>query len=289
MIKYIAVFTICLSSLTAFSQSVIDSAAKSSTGIELFNSAAGYLSAGQYKMADSLFTLALEAGAKNMDTYFDRALARQKLGNSCGSCVDMLCAAALGDREANSLFWKNCRNPELTCEKNVRVVIEDTVATITDFDPVSNTKRMHLIRKIKGLSHSYLIHADGKVDTIPLNDSIYDLISLQEPPEFPGGDAEMFSFLQGYIYYPNYEKEHNIQGKVFTTFVVDRDGSVTDVALYKGVKDGEGLTAEALRVVKLMPKWKPGKKDGKNVKVRFILPITFKVQNVGRGDFYQKH
>jgi protein TonB len=109
------------------------------------------------------------------------------------------------------------------------------------------------------------------------DNNIYDLVAIQEQPGFPGGEGELFNFLHKNTVYPQVEKENGIQGKVFITFVVDKDGSVTDVSLYRGLKGGAGCDKEALRVVKLMPKWSPGKQNGKAVKVRYILPINFKL------------
>lgn len=108
--------------------------------------------------------------------------------------------------------------------------------------------------------------------------SVYEFVAIEEKPEFPGGDKEMYNFLRKNIQYPQKEKENDIQGKAFVTFVIDTDGSVTNVAIYKGVPEGSGIDAEALRVVKLMPKWKPGKQNGKVVKVRYIMPIRFTLQ-----------
>ena len=116
------------------------------------------------------------------------------------------------------------------------------------------------------------------VATIQKGDSIvYDLVAIQQQPEYPGGDGELFSFLRKNINYPIKERDNGIQGKVFITFIIDKDGSVTDVALYKGLIGGPGCDKEAMRVIKMMPKWQPGMQNGKTVKVRYILPIMFKL------------
>lgn len=97
-------------------------------------------------------------------------------------------------------------------------------------------------------------------------------------PSFPGGNAEMQKFLSKNIQYPAMEAEAGIQGKVYVAFVVDVDGSLTDIKLMRGVKDGPGCDKEAMRLVKMMPKWVPAKKEGKPVKTRINLPINFKIQ-----------
>ena len=80
------------------------------------------------------------------------------------------------------------------------------------------------------------------------------------------------------IQYPTVEKENGIQGKVYLTFVIDKDGSITNVEVYKGLKGGPGCDKEAVRVAKMIPKWSPGKQNGKAVKMRFILPVNFRLQ-----------
>lgn len=99
---------------------------------------------------------------------------------------------------------------------------------------------------------------------------------VEQMPEFPGGQSALLAYLQKNIRYPNDAREQGIQGKVFLSFVVDEAGRVKDVDVKKGVHPS--LDKEALRVVKAMPLWKPGKHEGKPVAVRFTLPISFKLQ-----------
>lgn len=94
-------------------------------------------------------------------------------------------------------------------------------------------------------------------------------------PEFPGGMAAMMKFLGDSINYPIEAKEKKIQGRVVITFVVREDGVVVDPEIVRGVEDS--LDKEALRVVSAMPKWVPGKQDGKAVNVKYALPITFRI------------
>lgn len=110
------------------------------------------------------------------------------------------------------------------------------------------------------------------------DNTVYDMVAIQEPASFPGGDAELYKFLAKNIQYPTVEKENGIQGKVYLTFVIDKDGSITNVEVYKGLKGGPGCDKEAVRVAKMIPKWSPGKQNGKAVKMRFILPVNFRLQ-----------
>jgi periplasmic protein TonB len=99
---------------------------------------------------------------------------------------------------------------------------------------------------------------------------------VESMPEFPGGFQELYNFLGNNIKYPVMAKESGIQGRVFVTFVVERDGSITDVRIIRGI--GGGCDEEAIRVVESMPKWQPGKQRGKPVRVQYNLPVRFTLQ-----------
>ncbi len=98
-------------------------------------------------------------------------------------------------------------------------------------------------------------------------------VGVESQPSFPGGDIARIRFLYENIQYPAMAKETGIQGRVYITFVVERDGSITDVRLLKGI--GGGCDEESIRVVKAMPKWIPGKQRERPVRVQFVLPIKF--------------
>ncbi|MCB9336111.1 MAG: energy transducer TonB [Flavobacteriales bacterium] len=97
---------------------------------------------------------------------------------------------------------------------------------------------------------------------------------VESMPEFPGGGQEaLFKYLQKEMKYPQVAKENGIQGTVFVNFVVGKDGKIRDVKILRGVN--KMLDDEAIRVVKAMPSWKPGKQRGKAVSVSYNLPIKF--------------
>jgi protein TonB len=99
---------------------------------------------------------------------------------------------------------------------------------------------------------------------------------VEDAPQFPGGEGEMLKFLYSSIRYPVIAQENGIQGRVTCTFVINRDGSIVDAQVVRGVDPS--LDKEALRVINSMPKWSPGKQRGKPVRVKFTLPVTFKLQ-----------
>ena len=98
---------------------------------------------------------------------------------------------------------------------------------------------------------------------------------VEENPEFPGGMKECMKFLNNNIKYPQISQENGVQGRVIVQFVVNSDGTIVDPVVVRGVDPY--LDKEALRVIKLMPKWKPGKQRGKAVRVRYTQPVLFRL------------
>lgn len=96
---------------------------------------------------------------------------------------------------------------------------------------------------------------------------------VEQMPDFPGGESELYKFLEQNIKYPPMARESGVTGRVFIKFVVNKDGKISDIALLRGI--GAGCDEEAIRVVKKMPAWKPGKQNGMPVPVWFTLPINF--------------
>lgn len=99
---------------------------------------------------------------------------------------------------------------------------------------------------------------------------------VETMPEFPGGEKEMYKFIIKQLEYPRIAREEGIEGKVFVQFVVNKEGKVTKAKVLRGI--GYGCDREALRVVKKMPRWKPGTQQGKRVSVVFTLPFDFKLK-----------
>lgn len=111
-----------------------------------------------------------------------------------------------------------------------------------------------------------------------VDDELEGIFSVvDEDPTFPGGMEAMYRFLTENIKYPQEAKDKNITGKVYVTFVVEADGSISNPRLLRDI--GGGCGQEAIRVVKLMPRWKPGKNKGQPVRVQFNLPVNFTLTN----------
>ena len=106
------------------------------------------------------------------------------------------------------------------------------------------------------------------------NDKVFE--KVEDMPEFPGGEQAMMDFVGKNVQYPKEAMEKEISGRVLVGFIVEKDGSVNEVKIVRGI--GGGCDEEAVRVVKAMPKWKPGKEKGKPVRVSYMMPIFFKLQ-----------
>ncbi len=103
---------------------------------------------------------------------------------------------------------------------------------------------------------------------------VFDVV--EQMPEFPGGQAALLKWISDNIKYPAIAEENGIQGRVVCTFVLERDGSVTDVQVARSIDPS--LDKEAVRVLKKMPKWIPGKQNGSAVRVKYTVPVTFRLQ-----------
>ena len=114
----------------------------------------------------------------------------------------------------------------------------------------------------------------SKPDMKPDKNGVYQI--CEQMPEFPGGVEALMDFVAKNVVYPQEAMDKEISGRVYVSFVIEKDGSVNEVKVMKGI--GGGCDDEAVRVIKAMPKWKPGKQEGKPVRVSYMMPITFKLQ-----------
>lgn len=123
------------------------------------------------------------------------------------------------------------------------------------------------------------IFLDGNLESVSaepykLTQKVFDVV--EEMPEFPGGQPALMQWLSEYLRYPSVAEENGIHGRVICTFVVERDGSITDVQVAKSIDPS--LDKEAVRLLKMMPKWNPGKQNGSPVRVKYTVPITFRLK-----------
>ena len=123
-------------------------------------------------------------------------------------------------------------------------------------------KRLFLIMFLAFLS----VNAYSQSD-----DEVYSWV--EEAAQFPGGQEEMMKFIQDNRQYPDEAKSQNLHGRVIVSFIVEKDGSLSNVKVMRSL--GSGCDEEAVRVINSMPKWKPGKNSGKEVRTKMLVPITF--------------
>lgn len=132
---------------------------------------------------------------------------------------------------------------------------------------ISEKEKKHRLDSLERDKRQKLMSQHGK-------DYVFDVV--EQMPSFPGGMGALMQYLSSNIKYPKEAENIGGQGRVITTFVVEKDGSISDVRFSKSVHPA--LDAEAIRVVKDMPKWIPGKQGGEPVRVKYTLPITFRLQ-----------
>ena len=155
--------------------------------------------------------------------------------------------------------------------------------TVTDYvydepqkqQPVKKGKKAGTIKvngqEIKVVEQDDIVTMEGEVDQDQAKEEAFDVV--EEMPEFPGGPKALMDYLMTNVKYPKTAFDANIQGRVIAQFVVDKEGSVRDAHIVKSVDPA--LDAEALRVINNMPKWRPGRQNGKVVNVKYTIPVSF--------------
>lgn len=116
------------------------------------------------------------------------------------------------------------------------------------------------------------------------DDAVFVLV--EQMPEFPGGEEELFKFLSATIIYPIEARDSGIEGTVYVNFTVENDGAINDVKVIRGVHPL--LDEEAVRVIESFPKWKPGKQKGKTVRVSYNIPLSFVLKNIDENQKKKK-
>ncbi len=135
--------------------------------------------------------------------------------------------------------------------------------------PVLLLSALSLSAQKKPVKHK---HARGVVEAPPPPEII---MYVEQHPEFPGGEEAMHRFLDANIRYPDAARENDIAGRVLVRFMVNEDGTISHAKVERGI--GYRCDEEALRVIRAMPRWHPGKVNGKPVRAMYVLPITFRL------------
>lgn len=184
--------------------------------------------------------------------------------------------------------------PEIQVPEEVLATVQVTQIAIVEADKVKNEvmdmetqKEDNTARgivnqegsddadKFKAVQEQVVVKEPEPEVVKPKEEEIF--VAVEQQAEFPGGQAALMKWLSNNIRYPESAQQNDIQGRVIVKFVVEKDGSIGQATIAKGVD--KDLDREAIRVVKKMPKWQPGKNNGVAVRSYFTLPVTFKLQN----------
>ncbi len=224
----------------------------------------------KYIQADSLYSLSL-LYQPHPNAYFNRAMARQKLRRIKGYFEDLAFAAGMGDKESYALLSKYFEKVD-TLRVKVKLVDRDSVEIGFYHVTYSNSKNVEVM-EAKFNDRNQILNVIwytplSQVDT-----------TAEESAEFAGGIRALTAFIQANVNYPSHARDRGISGKAFVKFVITENGTIERVELLKGVPDCKSCDKEALRVVSIMPRWKPARVDGRLVKMYFNLPFGFIVQD----------
>ncbi len=200
----------------------------------------------KYEEASSFFSKEISKDASDRDAYFKRGVSNWHLNDSLSACRDWSAVLALGDTATYLLLQKNCHG---------NMVFED--------DTVSASRARKLF-------------IAPQTSSAPGYPTTFAKTIVQEMPEFPGGEAGLIDYFNKNVHYPNSAKEKGIQGRVYINFIISKTGKVMYPYVVRGI--GGDCDKEALRVIRQMPNWKPGKEQGKAVLVRYNLPVKFTMQ-----------
>lgn len=207
-----------------------------------------YLNLGETEKAEQTLNEILSKNPKEISSLYNGACLYSRLGD---------------ENKAVEFLEKAFKNGFLNMNQ---------LKTDSDFDPIRENETY---KKLVAHYDSIFVETNRLPETIYSYDHTKDP-NVDEMPQFPGGESELLKYVAMSVNYPSKAREKGISGRVFVQFVVEPDGSISNIQILRGI--GSICDQEAYRVVKSMPKWKPGEKDGKKVRVRYVLPINFKLR-----------
>lgn len=160
--------------------------------------------------------------------------------------------------------------------ESVNAIEQPSDGKVTEF-VANNQTEMPATAPSESTANKRKVAAVGEVKHTQPSDTTQVYQVVEQMPEFPGGSNGLMTYLRNSIIYPQEARDANIQGKCFVTFVVDSNGKIKDARVQKS-SGNEALDKESVHVVESMPRWTPGKQNGKNVAVQYTLPIMFRLQ-----------
>lgn len=249
-------------------------------GLRMFNQ-------GNYRAADSLFTLSVNL-SPHPDTYYNLALTKHHLLDTCGFCNNLKAASAYGDAEAWRLFILNCSKYDTI--KYTEVLYKDTLFYSVKTTSICSSEKSHqyfLKDFNSGKITSFFINDNSSskankkkeviketpvdIKKLPAYSFVCDIVD--QLPQFPGGESSRIRFLTDNLKYPQEAKENGIQGTVYLELFIDSGGQIVSINVLKGI--GGGCDEESVRVCRLMPKWVPAFRNNLPVSVHFQIPVKY--------------
>jgi TonB family protein len=189
----------------------------------------------------------------------------------------------------SSASVNNSNTIRLIDKKAELVFLKPALATLTTKSipdlPVEKVVLKELNKTPAGDKHLGQAEMQAIKDTTPkADDKVF--ITVDQVPEFPGGVSAFITFLSKNVRYPKEARENNVQGKIIVSFVVEKDGTLSSILVRRGI--GSGCDEEAVRVLGLSPRWKPGSQKGRPVRVAYTVPINFTLEGTGNPPPVQK-
>lgn len=222
------------------------------------------LNLGNFLKADSLFDASFDI-YPHKDAYFNKALSQLRQNKQCGFCDNLYMASFYDDQEADSLYNTYCIKKQMLFQ-----------SPYDSLFPLYANKKYEIIEKDncgKRIQIQFFDEKDSMIASLKIINNKYYYSNLSYNAEYPGGDEKLNIFLNNNVVYPQQAKDNDIQGRVYASFIVDEKGLVTNVNIVIGVN--KFLDNEALRVIRLIPKWIPATKNGVAVIEVKTLNIDF--------------
>jgi TonB family protein len=211
-----------------------------------------FMAAKDFTKAIEYYTISISQ-FPSADVYFNRALCYNYLLDSCNYCKDIYIASLFKDLQASAMYRKHCATYD---------TIRESSDSIREEFPGYNYTKITKEKCSREKAKNYFDVNNNEIKSIYV-----------KMPEYPGGEEALVRFLGTNIVYPMSAKTSGIQGVVYVSFDVDINGGLSNIQIIKGI--GGGCDEEVLRVVKLMPKWKPGSRKGILKRLTLKMPCKF--------------
>ena len=261
MRSFILSMVFVFSTMLIFSQSV--------NSIKNYKKGIKALDKKDYPLAISYLTFSIDQNP-TVKAFLSRSEAYYAIGDSCAFCNDLKKGSDLNSHEAYERFKEKCRYTQTaqTIPDSIKVNHPNVIRIEIIHDKCSPDSTINAVSRNQ--NEGIWLNEISEIEDVP----IYTLV--ENMPQYVGGEVARNQFLESNIIYPEYDILKGIQGTVYISYVIEIDGSVTRVKLLRGLS--KGIDAEAIRVVKLFPKWIPGTLNGRPVRVRFNMPLYFKIK-----------